>query len=190
MALLGMFDYGGDCTNGVSLTLPSGTTVLRVVLTGAGGAGDYGRNGYGGAGGGRGAVSEHIFSGDLSEKIVIMKTGIGGYAPTSSAFGNIGTSTSIKFDNNCELISGGGQRALGVMAGCGGNTAISGSLPSYITGYSQHNLGSEIGQNAFSTLGGSGAANGDCGGGGNGGNVGCNGTGGVNGYISCQCYSE
>lgn len=189
MALLGIKDFGGASINGSIYIIPEGCTYLRATLTGAGGAGDFGRNSMGGGGGGRGATGEKIVWGDLGGRTIIITTGIGGHAPTELSFGNVGTHTILEFDNGWQLIAGGGQRAEGDYAGRGGNNAKSGVRPPYVIKHSEHNIGSETGQNGTLLRGGSGAGNGDTGGGGNGGNPGQPGTEGGPGYVNIQFFS-
>jgi hypothetical protein len=181
-------DWGGGTSN-AHYTVPAGTTAMECYLSGAGGAGDYGRNGLPGGGGGRGAITQRLAIGTLGGKTVTVSTGTGGYAPSAGGYGNIGTAATLEFDNGWAWISGGGQRAISQRAGQGGNAAESGSVPSYVSVYSQHNLGSETGQNGVGSTGGIGAGNGDTGGGGNGGDTGANGTAGTDGYVSCVFFN-
>lgn len=188
MALISLNDFGSNIQN-QSFTIPEGTNYMYVYLTGGGGAGDFGRNNKGGAGGGRGAIGVNLLAGDLAGKTVTINVGTGGAAPSVYGYGNVGLPSSVTFDNDFMLIAGGGMRAQGDYAGQGGNMALSGSIPSYVTQFSQHNLAGEIGQNSVGGLGGIGGGNGDCGAGGNGGNTNSNGTGGIGGFISIHCFS-
>lgn len=189
MALLLMKDFGGGAANGVPFIIPIGCTWMRATLTGGGGAGDYGRDNFGGGGGGRGATGEKIVMGDLGGKTIIIHTGVGGFPPTIESFGNVGTQSSITFDNGWQMIAGGGYRAEGAKPGHGGNMASSGEMPLYIIKRSEHNLGSESGQMGMLLSGGRGGGQGDTGGGGNGGDPNSLGMGGTAGYINIQFHS-
>lgn len=189
MTLLLLKDFGGNSANGTEFIIPLGCTWLRATLTGGGGAGDYGRDNHGAGGGGRGAVGEKIIMGDLGGKVITIHTGVGGYAPTVESFGNVGTQSSITFDNGWQLIAGGGYRAEGQIAGHGGNMAQDGIRPAYIIKQSEHNLGSEGGQFGLLNRGGRGGGQGDTGGGGYGGNPGELGIGGTAGYVNIQFFS-
>ncbi len=188
-ALLAVQEFGGGTTNQPYVT-PLLTTYMECIGQGAGGAGSCGLNNLGGGGGGRGGMGDEIAYGTLGGLSLIVNVGHGGFASVCPNYGNVGTQSSVTFPGagGWMWIWGGAQRALGQMAGQGGNNAQSGTQPSYVFAWGQANLGSEIGQNAVGTLGGIGAGNGDTGGGGNGGAPGQNGTAGIDGYISCRFY--
>lgn len=170
-----------------SYTIPAGTTTMFVYAQGAGGSGDSSNGG----GGGRGNGALFCVTGTLGGKVLTAVTGTGGAAPSSlSGSGNNGTHTTITWDNGWQWIAGGAECASGGRGGVGGNTAVSGSTPSYVTQFGQFNITSENGMPCYGSTGGRGGGNGDSGGGGNGGNVHTIGVAGVGGYIHLQCWPD
>lgn len=74
--------------------------------------------------------------------------------------------------------------------GAGGNTAVTGSIPAYVTSVGQFNLGSACGMDGTARLYGLGGDQGDSGGGGQGGWWNANGSAGIGGYVHVEFYVD
>lgn len=198
MDLLGTYDFAGSDQY---FTFPEGTEFIELRMRGPGGPGGAGTASYAGGGGGSGVLSFWNLTGALGGKTVRLITpyGFAGGTYPGGRGSTAANHTKLIFDNDLEIQAGCGEAGWPATTsahgkgGHGGNSATttvdqggSHTWPTWLTGISQTNAGSQVGEHGL--VGGRGGNDGDAGGGGNGGQPGNAGSAAVAGYIQLICY--
>ena len=171
--MLAQNDFGSGYSG--NYTIPTGASMLVAYINGPGPSGGNPDDNSASGGGGAGAKCKFVITGTLGGAVITLNIPNGGtHSTVKGANGNLPTGQStMTFANGFQWICGSGEPGFGGNGqpgpgGRGGNVAVNGNVPSFVTSFGQFNLGASPGMDGTTRWKGYGGNEGDTGGGGRG----------------------